>query len=137
MPPPTSEKVLPEEQLARWSRTSTGGLSTAADQLARVAHLPAVRPLLTIKKAEKLLSAFGPKLRQLVNPETGRLHPHRWTRPLRCWMRLVFEDARGDLAARRPVSKRARGLAAWSRASEPGAAGAGQRCARRAVNAVH
>ena len=51
-------------------------LSTAADQLAKVAHLPAIRPLLRIKKAEKLLSAFGPKLRRLINPETGRLHPH-------------------------------------------------------------
>jgi DNA polymerase-1 len=53
-----------------------------------VAHLPAIRPLLRIKKAEKLLSAFGLKLRRLINPETGRLHPHysvagtkagRWT----------------------------------------------------------
>ena len=70
------EKALPEGQLSRWPRTSTGGLSTAADQLAKVAHLPAIRPLLRIKKCEKLLSAFGPKLRRLINPETGRLHPH-------------------------------------------------------------
>ena len=41
----------------------------------KVAHLPAIRPLLRIKKCEKLLSAFGPKLRRLINPETGRLHP--------------------------------------------------------------
>jgi DNA polymerase-1 len=70
------EKALPEEALSRWPRTSTGALSTAADQLAKVAHLPAIRPLLHIKKCEKLLSAFGPKLRRLINPETGRLHPH-------------------------------------------------------------
>lgn len=69
-------KVLPEGSLCRWLRTSAGGLSTASDQLEKVAHLPAIRPLLRIKKAEKLLSAFGPKLRRLVNPETGRLHPH-------------------------------------------------------------
>jgi DNA polymerase I len=69
-------KVLPDGSLARWPKTSTGSLSTAADQLAKVAHLPAIRPLLRIKKSEKLLSAFGPKLRRLINPETGRLHPH-------------------------------------------------------------
>jgi DNA polymerase I-like protein with 3'-5' exonuclease and polymerase domains len=82
------EQALPEEVLSRWPRTSTGGLSTAADQLEKVAHLPAIRPLLRIKKCEKLISAFGPKLRRLVNPETRRLHPHynvagskagRWT----------------------------------------------------------
>ena len=53
-----------------------------------MAHLPAIRPLLRIKKAEKLLAGFGLKLRRMVNPETGRLHPHynvagtkagRWT----------------------------------------------------------
>ncbi len=70
------EQALSEEELSRWPRTSTGGLSTAADQLEKVAHLPAIRPLLRIKKCEKLISAFGPKLRQLVNLETGRLHPH-------------------------------------------------------------
>src|SRR5512144_2251673 len=56
------EQALPEEDLLRWVRTSTGGLSTAADQLEKVAHLPAIRPLLRIKKCEKLISAFGPKL---------------------------------------------------------------------------
>ena len=70
------EQVLPDAELSRWQRTSTGALSTATDELAKVAHLPAIRPLLRIRKAEKLLSAFGKKLRQLVNPETGRLHPH-------------------------------------------------------------
>jgi DNA polymerase I len=70
------EQALPEEELSRWPRTSTGGLSTATDQLEKVAYLPAIRPLLRIKKYEKLMNAFGPKLRQLVNPETGRLHPH-------------------------------------------------------------
>ena len=67
--------MLPEAELSRWQRTSTGALKTVADQLEKVAHLPAIRPLLRIKKCEKLLSAFGPKLRKLVHPETGRLHP--------------------------------------------------------------
>jgi DNA polymerase I-like protein with 3'-5' exonuclease and polymerase domains len=69
------EQALPEEELSRWLRTSTGSLSTATDQLEKVAHLPAIRPLLRIKKCEKLLSTFGSKLRRLINPETGRLHP--------------------------------------------------------------
>jgi DNA polymerase-1 len=82
------EQALPSAAVSRWPRTSMGELSTATEQLERVAHLPAIRPLLRIKKAEKLLSAFGPKLRRLVNPETGRLQPHynvagskagRWT----------------------------------------------------------
>ncbi len=70
------EKALPKEALSHWSRTGTGALSTAADHLAKAADVPAIRPLLRIKRAEKLLSAFGPKLRRLINPETGRLHPH-------------------------------------------------------------
>lgn len=69
------EEVL-GDALSRWPRTSTGVLSTATAHLEKVAHLPAIRPLLRIRKAEKLLSAFGPKLRRLVNPETRRLHPH-------------------------------------------------------------
>jgi DNA polymerase-1 len=70
------EQALPEEALLRWPRTSTGELSTATAQLEKVAHLPAIRPLLRITKCEKLISAFGSKLRRLVNPESGRLHPH-------------------------------------------------------------
>src|SRR5512132_1555148 len=33
-------------------------------------------PLLRIKEVEQRITHFGSKLRQLVNPETGRLHPH-------------------------------------------------------------
>ena len=66
------EQALSEAALSRWPRTdATGRLSTAGEQLEKVAHLPTIRPLLRIKKAEKLLSAFGPKLRRLVNPEEG------------------------------------------------------------------
>ena len=46
-----------------------------AKNLRKAAHLPAIRPLLRITKCEKLISSFGRKLRQFVNPETGRLHP--------------------------------------------------------------
>jgi DNA polymerase-1 len=69
------ERVLPEAELSRWRRTSTGALSTASEEFEKVAHLSLIRPLLRIKKAEKLIGTFGRKLRQFVNPETGRLHP--------------------------------------------------------------
>ena len=69
-------RVLPEAELAKWPRTKTGGLTTKTSELARVAHLPAIQPLLRIKEVEQRITHFGSKLRQLVNPETGRRHPH-------------------------------------------------------------
>ena len=68
-------RVLPEAELAKWPRTKTGGLTTKTSELARVAHLPAIQPLLRIKEVEQRITHFGSKLRQLVNPETGRLTP--------------------------------------------------------------
>ena len=69
-------RVLPEAELSKWPRTDTGGLTTRTSELKRVAHLPAIQPLLRIKEVEQRITHFGSKLRQLVNPETGRLHPH-------------------------------------------------------------
>ena len=69
-------RVLPEAELSKWPRTNTGGLTTKTSELKRVAHLPAIQPLLRIKEVEQRITHFGSKLRQLVNPETGRLHPH-------------------------------------------------------------
>jgi DNA polymerase-1 len=69
-------RALPEAELSKWPRTKTGGLTTKTSELKRVAHLPAIQPLLRIKEVEQRIKHFGSKLRQLVNPETGRLHPH-------------------------------------------------------------
>jgi DNA polymerase I-like protein with 3'-5' exonuclease and polymerase domains len=66
---------LEQDVLETWPRTKiTQELSTAASDLERAAHLPAVRPLLDIKRLEKLLSSFGPSLRGAVHPITGRVH---------------------------------------------------------------
>jgi DNA polymerase I-like protein with 3'-5' exonuclease and polymerase domains len=66
---------LTPDELAAWPRTSkTGQLSTSASDLERAAHLPAIRPLLEIKRLEKLLSSFEPSLRNAVHPATHRIH---------------------------------------------------------------
>jgi DNA polymerase-1 len=64
------------ERLTNWPRTSTGELSIERRHLKRLAlsDEPTVRPVLSILAHEKLLSTFGPKLRQFVNPITGRIH---------------------------------------------------------------
>ena len=69
------EHNLPEANLAAWPKTKTSGeLSTAASELERAAFLPAMRPLLSIKRMEKLLSSFGESLKVQVHPLTGRVH---------------------------------------------------------------
>ena len=66
---------LDPDVLAAWPRTDkTDQLSTSASNLERAAHLPAIQPLLEIKRLEKLLSSFGPSLRNAVHPVTGRIH---------------------------------------------------------------
>jgi len=83
-PPPTTpdevrahlHAVLPAEQLTTWPLTpKSGKLSTRSTQLNRVAHLPAIRPLLEINAMETLLAGFGPSLVDKISKRTGRLHP--------------------------------------------------------------
>jgi hypothetical protein len=67
-------KALTAEELLAWPRTDTGELSTAREDLERFAHVPAMRLLIEIQALEKLLGNFGPKLRESINPVTGRIH---------------------------------------------------------------
>lgn len=84
-PPPSTpgdvrawlKSSLDEADLAAWPRTEkTELLATGASDLERAAHLPALRPLLSLKRMEKLLSSFGTSLKAQVNPVTGRVHAH-------------------------------------------------------------
>jgi DNA polymerase-1 len=70
------QAALPPECLATWPVTpKSGKLSTRTSQLNRVAHLPAIRPLLEITALETLLEGFGPTLADKVSKLTGRIHP--------------------------------------------------------------
>jgi DNA polymerase I-like protein with 3'-5' exonuclease and polymerase domains len=66
------------ERLATWPRTATGELSIERKHLKRLAlsDEPTVKPVLAILAKEKLLSTFGLKLQQFINPITRRLHAH-------------------------------------------------------------
>ena len=69
------ECSLDEADLAAWPRTvKTGQLATGASDLERASHLPALRPLLSLRRMEKLLSSFGSSLKEKVGPVTGRVH---------------------------------------------------------------
>jgi DNA polymerase I len=69
--------ALDEAVLAAWPRTKkSGALGTGASELERAGHLPALRPLLSLKRMEKLLSSFGATLKAQVNPITRRIHAH-------------------------------------------------------------
>jgi DNA polymerase-1 len=69
------ECSLDEADLAAWPRTEkTGQLATGASDLERASHLPALRPLLSLRRMEKLLSSFGSSLKEKVGPVTGRVH---------------------------------------------------------------
>ncbi len=66
---------LTKDELELWPRTAKGtALSTAAADLESAFNMPAVKPLLEIKRLEKLLSTFGVGLRKFVSPVTGRIH---------------------------------------------------------------
>jgi DNA polymerase-1 len=65
------------DDIATWPKTKKGGLlSTTHDDLVRLSlrDIPAVKPLLTISAAEKLLQSFGPRLAERIHPVTGRIH---------------------------------------------------------------
>jgi DNA polymerase-1 len=62
-------------RLASWPRTKGGQLSTAADNLAAYADIPAVTAYLEYCKWNDRLKSHGESLAKFVHPETGRLHP--------------------------------------------------------------
>src|SRR4030095_3545918 len=82
--PPPSTPVEVREWLARtvdlrfvdWPRTLQGELSIERKHLKRLilSGVPTVKPVLAILAKMKLLSTFGPKLRDYINPVTGRIH---------------------------------------------------------------
>jgi DNA polymerase-1 len=83
-PPPTRpsevrewlRRILPPHQLASWPCTANSGdLSTESANLKRLVGLPGTLPVLRMLAHAKLLSTFGPKLMQYINPATGRIHP--------------------------------------------------------------
>jgi DNA polymerase I len=66
---------LSQDELEVWPRTAKGtALSTAAANLEQAFNMSAVKPLLEIKRLEKLLSTFGVGLRKHVSAITGRIH---------------------------------------------------------------
>jgi DNA polymerase I len=68
-------EILSSEELRRWARTAKKGeLSTARSDLKRAVHYPPLRALVELSKIDKVLTAFGPTLRALVSPVTGRIH---------------------------------------------------------------
>jgi hypothetical protein len=68
--------ILPPERLAQWPRTEKDQqLSIEGKHLKRLIGLPGTAPVLRMLAMEKLLSTFGPKLVEKLNPITGRLHP--------------------------------------------------------------
>jgi DNA polymerase-1 len=70
------ERVLPEPFRSQWPRTvKKGALTLRGHELRRAAHLPAVRALLSVQAAEKLLESFGDQLAEQISTRTGRLHP--------------------------------------------------------------
>ena len=84
-PPPTTPNqvrewlrtVLPPDWLEHWPTTpSDKALSIEAKHLKRLVHLKGTVPALELLGRVKLLSTFGPKLLDHVNPVTGRIHPN-------------------------------------------------------------
>jgi DNA polymerase I len=68
------ERTLCASDLDGWPRTAGGSLSVARGDLTRAAHLPWMRHLDDVTRAKHLLERFGRRLRDTVNPATGRIH---------------------------------------------------------------
>jgi DNA polymerase I-like protein with 3'-5' exonuclease and polymerase domains len=67
--------VLDHETLANWPHTQTSGeLSIESKHLKRLSRIESARPVLLLLAHSKLLSTFGSKLAQYLNPITGRIH---------------------------------------------------------------
>jgi DNA polymerase-1 len=84
-PPKTDEEVrswvsgvLSPEELMAWKRTKEGGLCVDVNELGKLAHIPAARPVLDIRAKERLLTNFGANLTTKVSPATGRIHCSFW-----------------------------------------------------------
>jgi DNA polymerase-1 len=65
---------LDSETLSNWPRTEKGQLKTGANVLANFPDHPLVKPLIKYKEVGKLLSSFGMKFAEHLNPETKRIH---------------------------------------------------------------
>jgi len=63
-----------EEVMAGWPRTEKGALQTDAAAFGDYEHLDVVKPFSAYQKAKTLLSSFGLKLIEHINPVTGRIH---------------------------------------------------------------
>ena len=97
------------ERLATWPRTATGELSIERKHLKRLVLTdePTVKPVLALLAREKLLSTFGPKLRQFINPVTGRIHCNYNNAASKAgrFSRFVDQTCSSCRAPRRPISK--------------------------------
>ena len=68
------KESLDEKTIGKWPRTKTGHLKTSADVLCHFPDQPLVKPLQRCKEVSKLLSTYGTKYADHVNPKTGRIH---------------------------------------------------------------
>ena len=60
--------------LQGWPRTPKRLLSTKAEHIARLTGVPEARPVMALRAKQQLLSTFGEKIAEFVNPVTGRIH---------------------------------------------------------------
>ena len=67
-------RVIPADRLTDWPHTESGALSIESKHLLRLSGIASARPVLALLAKEKLLSTFGAKLSEHINPVTGRLH---------------------------------------------------------------
>jgi DNA polymerase I-like protein with 3'-5' exonuclease and polymerase domains len=68
------ETVLTLDELSQWRRTNSGQLCVDADELNKLGHVPAARPVLDMRAKERLLNNFGPTLAERISPATDRIH---------------------------------------------------------------
>ena len=70
------EKNLPKEIKLLWPKTDTGKLKTDSDTFESFAKVPLVAeiPFVEYQKYDKLVSSFGIKLQDALNPVTKRIH---------------------------------------------------------------
>lgn len=65
------------DMLSDWPRSpKTGYLKCDNESLNLYGHLDIVAPLLKFKKTDKLVSTYGPSLRNCISPATGRVHSY-------------------------------------------------------------
>jgi DNA polymerase I-like protein with 3'-5' exonuclease and polymerase domains len=64
---------IDDNTLSNWPRTETDQLKTGASILANFPDHPLIKPLIKYKEVGKLLSSFGTKFAEHINPKTGRI----------------------------------------------------------------